>query len=243
MKTVILSILLSCITAINAQWWDQGEKIEGNGNVINKTRNLSEYDQIKVSNSLDVLLVSGTEGNLTVTAESNLIPYITTEIEGGILKLNIKKGYYLKPSKSNKLLITVPFKDINAVTLAGSGDINSEAVIKSNDFTTKISGSGDIKLAVEATNIESFITGSGDIKLKGATENLICKVTGSGGLSAYDLNAKKVEASLTGSGDIEITVIQALKARVIGSGDIDYKGNPEKEDTAVSGSGDITKKG
>jgi hypothetical protein len=32
---------------------------------------------------------------------------------------------------------------------------------------------------------------------------------------------------------------KSLKARVTGSGDIDYKGNPEKKDTKVTGSGDI----
>jgi len=32
-----------------------------------------------------------------------------------------------------------------------------------------------------------------------------------------------------------------VKARVTGSGDIDYQGNPEREDKKVSGSGDITK--
>jgi len=46
---------------------------------------------------------------------------------------------------------------------------------------------------------------------------------------------------VAGSGDIRIYCNGVLKARVAGSGDIKYKGNPSKEDTKVAGSGDITK--
>ncbi|MGV6832311.1 MAG: GIN domain-containing protein, partial [bacterium] len=46
--------------------------------------------------------------------------------------------------------------------------------------------------------------------------------------------------SVAGSGDAEVVCRESLKARVAGSGDIEYKGNPAKEDTKVSGSGSIS---
>ncbi|MDH7446548.1 head GIN domain-containing protein [Aquimarina sp. 2201CG14-23] len=243
MRTVliILSVTLCSITSIHAQWWGNGKKIEGDGNEVTKTRSLSEYDQVKVKGSLDVSLVSGTEGKIKIEGESNLIPYIVTEIEGEALKIYVKKGYYLKTSRGKQLLITVPFRDLNKVSLSGSGDVFSDDTIKANSFKTSVSGSGDVRLAVEANELESSVSGSGDLTLKGIAENLECNVTGSGDVKAYDLKAKNVDASVTGSGDIKVTSTYSLKARVTGSGDIDYQGNPEKEDKKVSGSGDITK--
>jgi len=239
--TIILSILICNIASLQAQWWGNGEKISGNGNVITKTRNISEYDEIKLKGSLDVSLISGNEGKVTIKGESNLIEYVITEVENGVLKIYVKKGYYLKISRGRKMVVTVPFEDLNKVTLSGSGDIYSKDVIKATNFKTGISGSGDIKLMVKAENTEGFVTGSGDLSLSGSSENFDCKVTGSGDLEAYSLQVKEVNASVTGSGDIYVTATSSLKARVSGSGDISYKGNPEFEDKKVSGSGDITK--
>ncbi len=239
--TIILGIALCSITSVNAQWWGNGKKINGDGNMVTKKRNVSDYDAIKVKGSLDVSLVSGTEGKLSIEGESNLVQYIVTEVKGSELKIYVEKGYYLRPTRGKKLLITVPFKDLNRVTLAGSGEIYSTDVIKASDFRTGISGSGDVKLVVEAQNTEGFVTGSGDLELSGSSNMFDCSVTGSGDLEAYRLNAKEVVASVTGSGDVQVTATESIKARITGSGDILYKGNPEKEDKKVTGSGDISR--
>ncbi|GAA4274218.1 head GIN domain-containing protein [Aquimarina gracilis] len=239
--TIILSIALCTITSVNAQWWGS-KKINGNGNVVTKNRSTSDYDQVKVKGNLDVALVSGSEGKIVIEGESNLIEHIRTEVDGDVLKVYVEKEYYLKPSRGKKLLVTVPFEDLSKVTLAGSGDVYSKDVIKATNFKTGISGSGDVKLKVDAQNTEGYVTGSGDLVLSGSSGTFECKVTGSGDLSAYDLNAKDVTASVTGSGDIQVTANTSIKARITGSGDIEYKGNPEMEDKKVSGSGDISKR-
>jgi len=241
MKTVItiLTIAVFNITTTHAQWWG-GNKVNGNGDVVTKNRTTNDYDQIKVSGSLDVVLVSGTEGKLTIKAESNLIKHIKTEVDNDVLKLYTEKGFYLRPSRGKKLLITVPFKDLNKVTLSGSGDIVGKDVIKATAFKTGVSGSGDVTLQVNSKNAEGFVTGSGDLVLTGSSDNFECSLTGSGDIEAFGLSANEVDASVTGSGDIQVTASESIRARVTGSGDIDYKGNPEIEDKKVSGSGDIT---
>ena len=65
-------------------------------------------------------------------------------------------------------------------------------------------------------------------------------MSGSGDIRAYDLQADFVDAQVSGSADIRVTANEMLKARVSGSGDISYKGNPKKIDTKSSGSGDIS---
>lgn len=79
------------------------------------------------------------------------------------------------------------------------------------------------------------------MNLSGSTRNLEVSISGSGDIKAYDLEADYVEATISGSADIEITANESLKARVSGSGDISYRGNPKKIDTKTSGSGDISK--
>jgi hypothetical protein len=103
-----------------------------------------------------------------------------------------------------------------------------------------MSGSGDIALVVEANSVKASMSGSGDITLRGKTSNLEISISGSGDIKAYDFIADNVEALVSGSATVEVTANKSINAKVSGSGDIDYRGNPEKIDTKVSGSGDIT---
>lgn len=234
-KLAIIIILLTFTANVDAQWY--GKKIKGNGNVVTKTRNVSEYDQIAVAGSFDVKLVAGKEGNLTIKVEENLLEYLITEVKDGKLKIKWEKDVNINTTK--ELLVTVPFEDIEAVSLAGSGDVFSEDTIKTGNLKVSLAGSGDIKLNINASNISSAVSGSGDIKLMGSSQSLKCAIAGSGDIDGYELESNNVEVSIAGSGDIKVNAKENLKARISGSGDVYYKGNP-KQDVKVSGSGSVS---
>ena len=247
MKNLIkLSVIvfLFSITLANAQDgnWGIGEKIKGNGNQKTDKRNTAEYDEIKLLGFFDIDLVSGKEGEINVQAEENLLPYIKTEVEGTTLKIYQEKEKNLQPSKSMKILITVPFEKISAIYLSGSGDINTKNQIKTDKFAATLSGSGDVNLDVDIVDLEAKLSGSGDVRLKGKSDKLMARISGSGSITAEDLASKDVDAGISGSGDIRVNCSENLTARISGSGDIIYKGEPKSKDTKVSGSGNIRKK-
>ena len=218
-----------------------GEKIKGNGNQKTENRSTAEYDEIKLQGYFDVDLVAGKEGEISVQAEENLLPYIKVVVEGNVLKIYQEKGKNLQVSRGNKILITVPFDKISAVNLSGSGDINTKNQIKTEKITATLSGSGDLNIDVDASEVEAKLSGSGDVRLKGKSDKLVAKISGSGDISASDLMTKDVEAGISGSGDIKVNCTESLNARVSGSGDIFYSGEPKSKDTKVSGSGNIKK--
>ncbi|MGS2760702.1 head GIN domain-containing protein [Sinomicrobium sp. M5D2P9] len=236
-KIITLCIGLLFISTIHAQWFGN-KKVTGNGNVVKTDRNTGDYDEIGVAGMFDVILVSGKEGKLTIEAEENLLEYIETEVNGNTLKIKTTKGINLRPRK--KILITIPFEDISAVSLAGSGSITGKDLIKASAFETSLAGSGDINLAVETDKLESNIAGSGDIKLKGKARVYEGRISGSGDIHAYELIADEVNTAVSGSGDIQVHCNGKLTARISGSGSVLYKGNP-KEDSKVSGSGKVKK--
>lgn len=235
---LLLTFSFCFIFTANAQFW--GKSIKGNGNVTTITRTTGDYDAIKCAGFMDFILVKGDEGTITIEGEENLMDYIITEVKDNKLIIKTENGINLKPSWNKTIKITIPFEDINYLSLAGSGDVYNKDIIKENDLKISVSGSGDMVLMVEAKNLESNITGSGDITIKGITDNLETKVTGSGDFNGFELDANNTEAHVTGSGDISVVSNNYLKARVTGSGDIEYRGNPEKEDSKVTGSGSIS---
>ena len=226
----------------NAQWSsNNSDKIKGNGKVVTETRNTGDYDAIKVGGSFDVNLVAGKEGKIILKGEENLLSAIKIEVEDNALKIFVGKGINIRPSSGKKIEITVPFDKISALSLSGSGDIQTKDKIKSDTFSAKLSGSGNFNLNVDSNDFELSLSGSGDVILKGSTDKFTCKLAGSGNVNASEFKSKNAEANVSGSGNSIINCEGNLTARVAGSGNIKYLGNPDKRDVKVSGSGNITK--
>ena len=241
-KTNLLIVLAFCFPLIMNAQWNSRTKVKGNGNMITKNISTSDYDQIAVSGFFEVVLITGEEGKITLEAEENFLEYIIIKVENNTLKMSVENEVSLNPSRGHKVLITVPFESLTAVSLSGSGDVRSKNKIKATEFKSTLSGSGDIHLDIDAKEVTGEVTGSGDMVLKGQSEEFKCTVTGSGDLNASDLESAIVSAKVTGSGDCSVYCTASLEARVTGSGDISYYGDPKKKDTKVTGSGDISKR-
>lgn len=232
-KSIVTSLILLIAFSTNAQgWW--GKKIRGNGNVITKHRTTQDYDAVAVGSSFDVELIKGKEGKITITGEENIIPYLITEVKGNTLKIHYKKNTNI--STRRKLTVTVPFTEISSVSLGGSGNIRAKNTLSGNDISFNIGGSGNITADVDAKEIYTRIGGSGNIKLTGKTTELDCSIAGSGNIKAYNLKTEITTANIAGSGDVRTYVSKKIKARVVGSGNIYYKGNPSKVDSKSLGS-------
>src|SRR4051812_14789137 len=119
-KSIALLFAVVSITSItNAQ----SEKISGNGNVVKKNVSTSDYDAVSVSGFFDVDLVPGTEGKIIIEGEENLLDHIKFEVTEKTLSIFTEKGLRLSTSMGKRVNITVPYESLNAVNLAGSGDI------------------------------------------------------------------------------------------------------------------------
>ena len=236
-KLIITSIVLLIAVNMNAQSWWNSKKVKGNGKIVTKTRTVSDFDGIAAGGSFDVILVKGKEGKITIKGEENIMPYIVSEVKGGTLKIKYKKNTNVRLTR--RMTITVPFRDIDHISLGGSGNVKTETIIKGDEVSFSLGGSGNIIAKVEADKTRSSIGGSGDIRLIGKTNYFKCSIAGSGSIKGYDLETNELKASIAGSGSIKATVNKKIKATVVGSGSIYYKGNPTHIDNKSIGSGDV----
>jgi hypothetical protein len=230
-----LSLIIFGFSESTAQW---NKKVVGNGDITTNNIKTQSYDKIEAVGSMDVHLERGNEGNVSVSTDSNLQEYVIVEVKNNTLVLRTKNNVTLKTKKG--IHITVPFESISGVSLVGSGDIDTKDTIKNDSFDVSVTGSGDIVLAVESDTLDAKVTGSGDLTLAGTATNLEVKVSGSGDFNGSSLKSENTQVYVSGSGDAEVTASKSIKARVNGSGDIEYSGNPVNSDTKVMGSGDIT---
>ncbi|QMU65905.1 MAG: DUF2807 domain-containing protein [Flavobacteriaceae bacterium] len=239
-KLFLTSIILLLTYSVNAQGWGKNKKVRGNGHVVTETRSTSDYDGIGVGGSFDVILVKGKEGKITLEGEENILPYIETKVKNGHLKIEFKKNTNIRTTR--KLTVTVPFEDIKKLSLGGSGNVISKAVIEATDLKVSIGGSGNIEAKVSAETLKASVAGSGNIKLSGNANELKCSIAGSGDVKAYELETDTTRASIAGSGNVRVYVNTKIKASIAGSGSVYYKGKPTYVNSNSAGSGGIVDK-
>lgn len=200
-------------------------------------RSLSNINAIRTSGSIDVQINSGDNYSLTVQDDENLIPYVVTEVNGGELNIHYKDGYSIMNDHA-KVIVTVP--TIDRIITSGSGDVTSDGAIKSNNgIEMNTSGSGDIKVTVNAPSVKVTGSGSGDIELSGMTKDFNCGISGSGDIKCSNLKSENAEIHASGSSDVHVFASVSLKVNVTGSGDVHYSGNPANPEIHITGSGTV----
>lgn len=109
----------------------------------------------------------------------------------------------------------------------GSGDIEADELI-SVSSELSVNGSGDMSMKkVLLSQASVSVNGSGDVVLQGECEKVDYSLINSGDISAKNLVAQDVSALVSGSGDIVCNAQRALTVRVVGSGSVHYRGNPQ----------------
>ncbi|MCX2742865.1 DUF2807 domain-containing protein [Mangrovivirga sp. M17] len=226
MKTKILTafaIILTSFMGIQAQ----------------SINNPDDFEEVSISLPATVYLSTGST-SIRFEGDSEDIEKLETEIKNG--KLNIRRKGNSKWGWSDdmdeiKIYISTP--RLNSVNLSGSGTIKGESTFKTDNMRISLSGSGDIILEVESENIKVDLAGSGDITLSGSAREATAKVAGSGDIDMKKIKVETMDISIAGSGDIVAWVTGTLNCNISGSGDVEYKGNPEKVNSKTMGSGSV----
>jgi hypothetical protein len=209
--------------------------IRGNGIIESESRHTGSFYNIKSCGEFEVHVSQGYQYDVVVDAETNLLPFIETEVHGETLEIRIEEFHLVQNTRPMKVYITTP--SLKSLKESGSGIITTD-FFKTTSFDVSVSGSGRIETDVECTNLNASISGSGRISLSGAANLAEFKISGSGKVSAYNMAIADCEATISGSGDLYVNVEGNLDASVSGSGNVFYIGHP-KVHSHISGSGKI----
>ncbi|MEH0156939.1 head GIN domain-containing protein [Limibacter armeniacum] len=205
-----------------------------------ETRQLESFDQVAVSGSFDVIMEKGNKEEVRIECKGDYEPEdIKTEVEGSKLRIKPKKNNGWGWSKSGSVKIYLTYKSVKSVSSSGSSDIVSKSPLKAPSLDLASSGSGDMKFEIDCNDLSVALSGSSDITLTGRADNAGISLSGSSDVDAMELSTKTCEIRVSGSGDVKVSVSDNLDAKVSGSGNITYKGKPDRQHVKISGSGDI----
>ena len=209
--------------------------IYGSGDLIQETRQVSNFDSISLSGSGEVIVTQGGSESLSIETDDNVIEYIEAEVEGGTLKLGFKNRVNI--ISTTKLVFYVGVDDLTSLKISGSGDFEADR-IEADRLEVDVSGSGDVQISdLIASEVSAEISGSGEIDLTGEVDAQEIKVSGSGKYLGGDLCSESVKVGVSGSGNATVCATERLDSSTSGSGSVNYYGQPASVNTSGSGSG------
>ena len=230
---MVLPLIMSC-----NRLWSAVEPVNGNGHIVNTTREVTSFNGVEFDGSFEVILTQGPTTSLRIETDSNLLPYIKSDVEKGKTLIVHSEGN-LHPTKDIIVYISSP--NYRSVEIDGSAQIHATTPISSDSLSLEVHGSGKYDLEVHVTKLSSDIAGSGRFFLRGNATSHTIDVAGSGDIRADSLLTESTKVDISGSGKAILQVSRELDASVSGSGNVRYKGSVSQLHTSISGSGSVEK--
>lgn len=221
---VPLVIALFIFSAFKISTDIRTDRITGSGNIKQEVRTQNAFKSISTSGNYNVYIQQGSKRDIQIEADDNLLPYIITTVDGNELRINTKKGYEIKPSKTINIYVTV--EELQELNSSGSGGFYSKSNLKGDKVVFSFSGStiADMDLNSNALNVR--ISGSSKVNLKGNVASTTYGISGSGDIDALALHSDDVKVQVSGTGKLDIYADKKLDISVSGMGKVRYKGNP-----------------
>jgi hypothetical protein len=192
----------------------KAERVTGSGKMVTVTRPLGDAHQIVLEDAVNATITIGDEPSMTLTADDNVEPLISTETEDG--KLTVKSKADIRTEHRPKVTITIPSLD--------RLEVNASEV-----SVTGFKG-GTLNLEID---------GAGDVTATGTLDEAELEINGAGKLSLQQLEVATMKLEINGAGDAKVKATQSLNVEINGAGNVVYSGSPAHLQKEINGMGSI----
>ena len=209
-----------------------------------EVRDVSAFTKLSFGVPGKLYLKQGPVQKVELEGDAEALEKIETEVSGGKLRIHSKEKWWnWNWGNSDKIVAYVTVKNIEALSVSGSGSMIGENTISANTMDLNVSGSGNMNVEIQATGaMDVDVSGSGNIELKGKCQSLDSNVSGSGSIKLALTVAENAGLSLSGSGKVQASG-SARKVRIAISGSGRVMGENFETtvcDVRISGSGDVS---
>lgn len=208
---------------------------------VDQSRDVADFSGVASSGSYDVYIKIGAKESLRLEGDDDLISKTETVVENGILHIRTKEEFRNRGMSFKSVKVYVTARELNSLSVSGSGSIKVEDRLKADAFAASVSGSGSIDAAgISANSLKARVSGSGSLETSGNAKEATVSVSGSGSFNGKNFRTDVADVQVSGSGDVYIQAENTLDGKLSGSGKIYYSGNP-KVTEKKSGSGRLVK--
>ena len=228
---ILALIMSSCAFDVNF-----GAGKRGNGEVVKEKREVSEdFTVVSASEGLDVFVSQGSDFEISVEADENIIDLIGTDIRDGKLKVHAIENI---GRATKKIYVTLP--EVTGLYASSGSDLVSQGVIEADKIKLDSSSGADINVELDADEVDANSSSGSDIRINGQANLLYADASSGSDIRAKEFLVKTCNASASSGADISVNVSESLTADASSGADISYTGEANVQ-TKKSVSGSVHK--
>lgn len=220
----------------------QSLQLQGSGNLVTQEFTFDTANRLLAASNFKVTLVPGEKVVVTVTADDNVMEYVTVRVSNGELRLELKPGRgYSMENATLKAKVAMPIPSVamlqdNALLDLGKG-------LRAGELTIKLSGNGIVAgETLSAARVSLASNGNGQARLSGATAELTLDGRGNAIAACPELQVHTANVTLRDNAMAALKVTDKLDYNVSGNAGFVYTGNPELGQQQRTGNAAVAQK-
>lgn len=237
MKWIIVALLGAAIVSPGSRDHHQYEAgVIGSGVVAEETRSVAGIRAIACTTTGNLYVTQGETESLTIQANDNIIPLVTTKMHHGELRIALDSEAGV--SLTNPLNVYVMVKDLNRVELSDSWRAELRD-LHTPHFELVLSGASRASLTIHAEDLAVRMRGASHATAVGRTHTQHVTLDGSSSYRATELLSDRCEIEASGSSTAEVYAIKYIDAAASGMGTISFAGSPAEVNSRISDLGRV----
>ena len=201
------------------------------------TRNLGDFDEVKVFDKINVKLIPASENKIVITGDR--ADEVETVNKNGELKIRMPFPQLLS---GDDIIVKLYFKNLESIAVSEGSYVSSEKDLKQTSLELNAKSGGEIKLEIDVDKVNVKASVGGIIDVSGKATNQDVVITSGGILKAIDLHTTQTTISVAAGGKSEIHATTLVDAKVKAGGSIFIYGKPKQINKEVFIGGTILEK-
>lgn len=211
-------------------------KVNGDGNVIQKEYELSEFSIINLSSGWEVELIPSESNKMLVSANENLFEELQYEVANNQLNISAKGSIGNADKKLIQVFYTTPLQKIDA---SSGVYVHTASAIETTTLKTEFSSGCKAELIVQSQGLSVAASSGANVTLAGNSTGVSYSASSGAGISAENLIGNAVSASASSGASINITVNGNLNASSSSGAVIRYQGDVTDVKASKSSGGSV----
>ncbi|MGB3800434.1 MAG: head GIN domain-containing protein [Lewinella sp.] len=246
MKFFYTLFLLGIFSTLSAQvevnngggWfsWGSGDRVEGNGDVVTRSRDVDGFTGVKTCCSFQVEVAEGSF-DVRIEAESNLQEFISTELRGSVLHIKYTDDAHFKSTEPITVYVSLP--KLESIDASSSSRVTGTTAFTGEDLELDVSSSANIEVEFSGDHVELDASSSGRIDVRGSANRVTADASSASRIEAGDLRADEAVADVSSAANISVHAEKRLRADASSAGSISYSGSPSDIHTDTSSAGKV----
>ncbi|AXB55917.1 head GIN domain-containing protein [Flavobacterium fluviale] len=187
------------------------------------TKELGEFDTVKVYDKLNVKLVQSSENKVVIKGAREA--EVEAVNKNGILKLRMP---FPKLLSGNDLDITLYYKRIELIDVNEGAEVTSKETLKATSFKVSAQEGGKINVDLNVDKLKVSSVSGGEITATGKADNLDASLGAGGYFLGSKLATSQTKVSVSAGGKADVNASTLVDAKVSAGGSIYIYGKPKQ---------------